>query len=227
MAAALVVGLTLSMTIAPAAETGDPDAGWQLFGACSSCHSLAPGRHMTGPSLASIWGRRAGSIEGFVRYSQALRESDVIWDEEAMDPWLANPQAFIPGNRMTFPGMQNETQRRDLIAFLRSASEDGGQVTEGPSGGMTGQREMLDLKQLEANNRIAAISHCGDSYTVTAETGEAYQFWEFNLRIKTDGSDLGPPPGHPVVIPASMQGDRVFVIFASPAEISPFITKGC
>ena len=69
--------------------------------------------------------------------------------------------------------------------------------------------------------------HCGDTYTVTVETEEAYEFWEFNLRFKTDGSENGPVAGHPVIIPASMRGDRAFVIFAAPTEISPFIKSEC
>jgi cytochrome c len=231
LAAALAVGLAFSTTTALAAEAGNPDAGRQLFGACSSCHSLVPGRHMTGPSLASIWGREAGSIEGFARYSQALAQAGIVWDEQTLDAWLANPRALIPGNRMTFRGLPDETQRRDLIAFLRSASQEGGpppgQQAEGMSEGMTGQGQPLDLKQLEANNRISSIRHCGDTYTVTAETGEVYEFWEFNLRFKTDSSDYGPPPRHPVIIPASMQGDRAFVIFASPTELGSFIESGC
>jgi cytochrome c len=52
-------------------------------------------------------------------------------------------------------------------------------------------------------------------------------FWEFNLRFKTDSSDKGPEPGHPVLIPASMMGDRAFVIFAAPEEISGFIESKC
>ena len=205
-----------------AAESGDPQKGRQLFRACTACHSLAPGRHMTGPSLATTWGRKAGTVEGFVRYSKALKQADVVWDEHAMDAWLANPSAFIPGNRMTFRGLPDQAQRRDLVAFLRSVSEEEGLPEE-----TTGQGRMIDLKALDANNRMTSINRCGDTYTVVVETGEAHAFWEFNLRIKTDGSEIGPEPGHPVIIPASMRGDRAFAIFASPAEISPFITEAC
>ncbi len=89
------------------------------------------------------------------------------------------------------------------------------------------QGQMLNLKTVEANNRIVSIGHCGDTYAVTVETKEVYQFWEFNLRFKTDGSEIGPMAGHPVIIPASMRGDRAFVIFAAPTEISPFIKSEC
>jgi len=200
---------------------------------------------MTGPSLAGIWGRKAGTVEGFSRYSKAFKQADIIWDEHSLDTWLANPRGYLPGNRMTFRGLPDETQRRDLIAFLRSVSEKEGpspdqqaeSMSEGMMGqsegmmgqseGMMGQGQMLDLKALEANNRIISISHCGDTYTVMPETGEAYEFWEFNLRFKTDASENGPMAGHPVIIPASMRGDRAFVIFAGPSEISTFIKSEC
>jgi cytochrome c len=186
---------------------------------------------MTGPSLAEIWGRKAGTVEGFTRYSKAIKQADIIWDDHSLDAWLANPRGYLPGNRMTFRGLPDETQRRDLIAFLRSVSEKEGpsseQQAESMSEGMMSQGQMLNLKALEANNRITSISHCGDTYTMTVQTGEAYEFWEFNLRFKTDGSKNGPVAGQPVIIPASMRGDRAFVIFAAPAEISPFIKKSC
>lgn len=178
---------------------------------------------MTGPSLAGIWGKKAGTVEGFKRYSDAVKRADIIWSEETLDRWLADPKTLIPGNRMTFRGLADRTQRRDLIAFLRQVSEGGASAVSGAMG----QRELLDLKTLDANNRVTAIGHCGDTYTVSVENGDAYPFWEFNLRFKTDASDHGPLAGHPVIIPASMSGDRAFVIFATPAEISPFIKETC
>jgi cytochrome c len=186
---------------------------------------------MTGPSLAAIWGRKAGTVAGFDRYSKALKGADIIWDEHSLDAWLRDPRNFIPYNRMTFRGLPDAEQRRDLIAYLRSVSETGelspDQPAAGTSSGTTEQGDLLDLKALETNNRIASISLCGDTYTVTAETGEAYQFWEFNLRFKTDGSENGPLARHPVIIPGGMRGDRAYAIFASPAEISSFIKVEC
>ena len=227
----IATSLALWSTRGLTAEPGNPEIGRQVFRACAACHSLVPSRHMTGPSLASIWGQKAGAIEGFTRYSRALERADITWDEHSLDAWLKNPKAFIPNNRMTFSGLQDNGQRRDLIAFLRSVSEKGAgspdQHAERKSEEMMSQGRMLNLKTLEANNRVTSISHCADTYTVTTETEEVHEFWEFNVRFKTDGSDLGPVAGHPVIISASMRGDRVFVIFASPAEISAFIKKGC
>ena len=224
----------LGMSIS-ADEPGDPINGQKLFGACVACHSMERGRHMTGPSLASIWGRQAGTIEGFARYSDPLKQSEIVWDDVALDAWIANPNKFIPGNRMTFRGLPDERQRRDLIAYLRLASDQGqpsnGQqsqgIPQGEIGGMMERTQLLDLNALQTDNQVASISFCGDTYTVTTKTGEIHQIWEFNLRFKTDGSDMGPPAGSPVVIPASMMGDRAFVIFAKPTEISAFIIDGC
>ncbi|MFQ5773131.1 MAG: c-type cytochrome [Kiloniellaceae bacterium] len=219
-----------------ASERGDPAKGQQLFRTCAACHSLVPGRHMTGPSLAQIWERQAGTVDGFTRYSTALKQADVTWDEQSLDAWLADPRAFVPGNRMTFRGLPDETQRRDLIALLRHVSEQerlaqDGQahgMTEGmEGGGMRRQGQPLGLKALQANDRVVSVRHCGDTYTVVTETGETHEFWEFNLRLKTDSSENGPEPNHPVIIPAGMMGDRAFLVFASPAEISPFIRSAC
>lgn len=186
---------------------------------------------MTGPSLAGIWGRKAGTVEGFTRYSDALKESGIVWDEHTLDAWLEDPSSFLPGNRMTFRGVPDEAQRQDLIEYLRSVSsaerapsdkgdDDASQET-------SRQGQLLDLKTLDSNNRITSITHCGDTYTVTVETRESFKFWEFNLRIKTDSSENGPMPGKPVLIPSGMMGDRAFVVFSTPSEISTFIESQC
>lgn len=79
-------------------------------------------RNMTGPSLAGVWGRKAGSLKSFDRYSSALKASKVVWNEKTLDAWLKSPSQFIHGNYMTFTGMPEARQRADAIAFLKSAS---------------------------------------------------------------------------------------------------------
>jgi cytochrome c len=74
---------------------------------------------------------------------------------------------------------------------------------------------------------VKAIRDCGDSYTVETGDGKSQKIWEFNLRLKSDSSKLGPEPGKPVAVGAGMQGDRVSIIFASPKEISEFIKADC
>jgi cytochrome c len=220
----VLVGLTWQ---GPRAATGDPAEGAQLFRACAACHSLQPGRHRTGPSLAGIIGRKAGGAEGFSRFSAALRDSGVVWDETSLDPWLRDPAAFIPGNRMVFPGLPDDQARADLIAYLEQVSRQG--VAEGQieRGGMMGGGELPDLKTLGPEHRVTGIRHCRDTYEVSTADGVREPFWEFNLRFKTDGSGVGPEPGKPVIVGAGMMGDRASVVFASPKEISAFIHDEC
>jgi cytochrome c len=205
------------------AETGDPENGARVFQACSACHTLVPGEHRTGPSLAGIWGRKAGTAPGFSRYSPALKSAGIVWDAQTLDAWLADPKRLIPGNRMTFTGLADEQARADLIAWLEQASAQGSKAAQGTGGG-----EMTDLRRdVGPNNRVTSIRYCGDTYTVDTASGESHQFWEFNLRFKTDSSARGPERSHPVLIPSSMMGDRAFVIFAAPEEISGFIKSKC
>jgi cytochrome c len=207
---------------------GDPEAGAQVFRTCAACHTLEPGAHRTGPSLAGVFGRKAGTAEGFHRYSNALRSADLIWREETLNGFLADPQAFLPGNRMTFPGLSDAQARADVIAYLQTATAGEAQAQAGEQGGMMTTPQLLDLRrEVGPNNRVTSIRYCGDTYTVGVESGQSHPFWEFNLRFKTDSSEKGPEPGHPVLIPASMMGDRAFVIFAAPEEISGFIESRC
>lgn len=98
---------------------GDLENGRRVFARCRSCHTLAEGGpDMTGPNLWGVFGRRAGSRDGF-RYSEAVRNAGFVWDAEHLDGWLAAPREFLPGNRMAFAGVDDETDRRDLIAYLK------------------------------------------------------------------------------------------------------------
>lgn len=99
------------------------EAGRRVFGQCRSCHTIDQGApNRVGPNLHSVFGREIGSAPGFT-YSQAVQDADFIWDADHLDHWLQNPQTFLPGNRMGFAGVRDETQRRDLIAYLMVESE--------------------------------------------------------------------------------------------------------
>ena len=216
-----------------AGAAGEPDLGATAFArACAACHSLQPNRNMTGPSLAGVWGRKAGMLQSFDRYSPALKSSNVNWDAASLDQWLKNPSRFIPHNRMTFPGIADPQTRADLIAYLKQASTGTAQTARqgnrgmgGMMGGMSGNRP--DLKKAEPAEQVTSIRQCRDTYHVTTADGETHDFWEPNLRFKTDSSDVGPPIGSPALLPAGMMGDRADVIFAKPEEMSGFIKHQC
>ena len=94
------------------------EAGRRAFAQCRSCHVIEAGApHRVGPNLHGVFGREIGSAPGF-NYSQAVQDANFVWDADHLDHWLQNPQTFLPGNRMAFAGVRNETQRRDPIAYL-------------------------------------------------------------------------------------------------------------
>lgn len=88
---------------------------------CRGCHSLTPGRHIAGPSLHGVVGRNAGEVTDF-EYSHALQDAQLVWSPEALDRFLADPDAFLPGTRMVFWGLP-ENARRPLIDFLRHVGQ--------------------------------------------------------------------------------------------------------
>ena len=103
------------------AQSGDAAAGQRVFNQCRACHTADQGgRNGVGPNLFGIVGRRAASIEGF-RYSANMRElgtSGLVWTEERLRAYVANPKAVAPRGSMSFPGLRNETQINDLMAYL-------------------------------------------------------------------------------------------------------------
>ena len=102
------------------AEDATAKSGEILFSQCSACHSLKPGQHGVGPSLAGLAGRKAGSSSGFA-YSSAMKNSAVVWSAETLDAHLRDIKGFIPGNAMAsmFPaGVPQVDDRAALIRFL-------------------------------------------------------------------------------------------------------------
>ena len=219
----LLLAMAIVAVPALANAAGDASRGAKLFGQCAACHSTTAGEHLTGPSLAHVWNRKAGSAEGFHRYSEALKKSGLAWTEPTLDKWLADPQALVPGTSMSYRGLKDAEARDDLIAYLRAVSEG---KAPAPARARMGNRR-LDLKTAPPEGRVTAVSHCGDTYAITTADGRTEKIWEFNLRIKSDSSPLGPKAGEPVVVGAGMQGDRASLVFASPAEISAFIKTSC
>jgi cytochrome c len=118
----LVVAIAWALLPYPA-KGADLARGDQFFFSyCSRCHSLEPARHLSGPSLAGIFGRKAGTAEGFNYYSDALKSANLVWDEQTLDALIAHPTALIPGIQMRFSGVPDPQRRQDLIAYLKSVA---------------------------------------------------------------------------------------------------------
>ena len=216
------------------AQQGDPLRGEQDFRACAPCHSLEPNRNMTGPSLANLWGRKAGGLTGFERYSDALKASGIIWDDRSLDGWLTDPQQMVPDNAMPFEGIKDGSVRADLLAFLKEATRPGAAPQRraemggmGGMGGMMGGGHDPNLKTLDPAKQIKSITYCHDTYRVTTADGKTRAFWERNLRFMIDSGKDGPETGAPAIMPAGMLGDRAAAIFSSPEEIGKFVESRC
>lgn len=229
------IGLVILFFLVGAPQSfaaGNPGQGQRVFGACAACHSLQPDQNMTGPSLAGLWNRKAGTLASFSRYSPALKSTNIDWNDKTLDQWIEDPQHLVPGNEMTFAGLKDARQRADLLAFLKQATQLGDSAQSGPMGGMGGMsgmggRHAPNLKKLDAEDRVQTITYCKDTYAVTTANGQTRKFWERNLRLKTDASPDGPEKNAPVLVRAGMMGDRADLIFADPSEISGFIASRC
>ena len=237
----IIVLVLIGPLSAAVAQSGNASRGQQDFRACAPCHSLEPDRNMTGPSLANLWGRKAGSLSSFDRYSDALKSSGIIWGDHALDSWLTDPQRMVPDNEMPFEGIKDAGVRADLLAFLKEATRPGAPQQTAQQGGMKGMGGMMgamggmmggggkdpSLKNLQPARRVKAITYCRDTYRITTGDEKTRAFWERNLRFKTDSSQDGPDKGAPAIMPNGMMGDRAAVIFAAPEEIAKMIEARC
>ena len=224
--AALVAGVP-----AEAQQGGDPRRGAGQYRLCAACHALLPGLHTTGPSLAGMFERPAGTAPGFPRYSPALRGAGFMWTREALDAWLAEPATMLPGTYMDIPGIPFPEDRADLIAFLEIATAPGGPervVAEGLLG-----EEWLKgvapepIGEPAPEDTVTALRHCGDSFFITTADGRETPYWEKNVRIKVDSTETGPPPGVPVLRETGRMGDRIYLLFRSLDDMKAWLTEDC
>lgn len=115
LAMAFVVGMT-----GAAMAAGDADKGAKVFKKCKACHTINQGgKNKVGPNLFGLMGREAGTLKGY-KFSKAMKASGVVWDEAALDKFLLKPKKFIKKTKMGFPGLRKESQRADIIAYMKS-----------------------------------------------------------------------------------------------------------
>jgi cytochrome c len=107
----------LSLPFAAYAQ-GDAAAGEKVFAHCVPCHSTKPGENKLGPSLAGVFGRKAGTAPGY-SYSSAMKGANITWDEKTLDEYLQGPGKFVRGAKMVY-AVPNEKDRQDVIAYLKT-----------------------------------------------------------------------------------------------------------
>lgn len=120
LALPMLSALLLQASPGARAADGDAAAGKTVFARCASCHQVGPAaRGGFGPQLNGIVGRPAAATTDF-KYSQALRDSKIVWSEASLRAFLKSPGKVVPGNKMRFYGLGDERQLTDLLAYLRS-----------------------------------------------------------------------------------------------------------
>jgi cytochrome c len=111
---------TTASTAAPEAAPTPEERGRKLFNECAVCHTVKEGDgNRVGPNLFGIYGSEAGLSEGFA-YSKAMKESGIVWTDEALDAYIESPAAFLRGNRMAYAGQRDAQKREDIIAYLKT-----------------------------------------------------------------------------------------------------------
>jgi cytochrome c len=119
--AALVAVFVLLVPVA--VRAADTAAGQAAYARCKICHTLeAGGRSPVGPNLHGMFGRKAGTQDGY-SYSAAMKNSGVVWDDETLAKYLRDPRGSMPGNKMAFPGIRNDEEMANLLAYLHQATQ--------------------------------------------------------------------------------------------------------
>ncbi len=118
-ACALAAALLVSSLSLARAE-GDPAKGEEIYRRCQGCHSID--RNRIGPMHKGLFGRTAGTVPGF-SYSDAMRNSGIVWSEQTLDQFLQGPRKMVPGTKMTYAGVPDAQERADLIAYLKQATQ--------------------------------------------------------------------------------------------------------
>lgn len=100
--------------------SADVKRGETLYFQCRACHTVEQaGANKVGPNLWGMFGREAGQVEGFA-YSDAVKNSGIVWTPESVDKWLEKPAEFLPGNMMVFIGVKDPQDRANMIAYLQA-----------------------------------------------------------------------------------------------------------
>ena len=124
-AIAVWAALAVAVVSQPVRAAGDPAAGEQVFRKCLPCHAVGPGaKNKVGPELNGLDGRHSGTAPGY-SYSDVNKKSGVVWGEQTFKKYIHDPRAMIPGTKMIFPGIKNETEVDNMWAYLKQFGPDG------------------------------------------------------------------------------------------------------
>jgi cytochrome c len=118
---AILIAAVLTQSQAGELPAGDPTRGETIYHKCQGCHSID--RNRVGPKHLGLFGRQAGSLPDF-DYSEAMKNSGILWNEQTLDAFLADPRGVVPGTKMTYAGIKSAQDRADLIAYLKEVTKE-------------------------------------------------------------------------------------------------------
>lgn len=115
------LALALSFAAAAPSQAGDAEAGKQVFIKCGVCHTLEKDVSKVGPSLYGVFGRKSGTLASYALYTDAMKNADVVWNDDTIRQLVKQPRTFIEGTRMIFLGLKDDKQIDDLLAYMKTA----------------------------------------------------------------------------------------------------------
>lgn len=116
---AVTLSIAFAFGSAGPAMAGDIEAGAKVFKKCKACHVVDKEKNKTGPHLVNLFGRTAGSLEGY-KYSKAMKASGIVWDEQTLAEYLRAPKKYIKGTKMAFAGLKKDADIENIIAYLKT-----------------------------------------------------------------------------------------------------------
>lgn len=122
----LLVSIGVVLAALGCAKAQDLGAGEQSFRKCAPCHAVGDGAtNKVGPILNGLDGRKSGTVEGY-SYSEANKKAEITWNADSFKEYIKAPMAKVPGTKMAFAGIKNETEIANLWAYLSQFKADGG-----------------------------------------------------------------------------------------------------
>jgi len=196
---AAAAGLALALPAAPAWAEGDAASGEKVFKRCAACHAVGEdAKHKVGPHLNEVIGRAAGAAEGF-KYSKAMIEAGAggaAWSDETLDAYLADPKGYIKGNRMSFAGLRKESERADVIAYLKTFSASAPPAAAAapelaPAAEPVQPEQQAAVAAAPAKAKDAPLPDHGIFHLGRGATPEEIAAWDIDVRPDGDGLPEG------------------------------------
>ena len=194
--AAAITSLAIGLSLPSAAAAQDAAAGEKVFKKCSACHAVGEGAgNKVGPHLNDLFGRVAGSIEGF-KYSNGMVEAGqngLVWNAETIAEYLANPRGMIKGTRMAFAGLKKEDELADVIAYMATFSDGadtgtGGEAAEEEAAAEPAGEAVVQTAAASVPASGAPIPEHGVLHLGRVALPEEIAAWDIDIR--PDGAGL-------------------------------------